>query len=70
MIQTSDFVIYIKSQQVMPLILVIAPTDHMGGSTFFNNSVRGLSAGGYTPAKVTAIEFVTIASTGNAQIFW
>ena len=39
----------------------------------FSNSTRGLWSGGYnpslTPSTVNTIEFVTIASTGNAQDF-
>ena len=32
-------------------------------------STRGLSAGGNTPSKLEEIEYVTIASTGNATEF-
>ena len=38
-----------------------------GGSS---SATRGLIAGGYTsPANLNTIEFITIASTGNAQDF-
>ena len=38
----------------------------MGGCS---NSTRGIFAGGRTPADHNIIEFITIATTGNAQDF-
>ena len=34
-----------------------------------SNSIRGLYAGGADPAKVNVIQYITIASTGNAKDF-
>tara|TARA_R100000005_G_C4940743_1_gene165359 strand:+ start:748 stop:933 length:186 start_codon:yes stop_codon:yes gene_type:complete len=38
----------------------------MGGCS---NSIRGIFAGGYNPSEVSTVEFVTIASLGNASNF-
>ena len=34
-----------------------------------SSSIRGLFAGGSTPSNINTIEFVTIATTGNATDF-
>jgi len=38
----------------------------MGGCS---NSIRGVFAGGYNPTLASTVEFVTIASAGNATNF-
>ena len=34
-----------------------------------SNSTRGVFAGGYQPTQINAIDFVNIATTGNANDF-
>ena len=40
--------------------------SHPGGAS---NATRGLFAGGYVPGNLDVIDFITIASTGNALDF-
>ena len=48
----------------------ISGGDHRRwGITGFSNNTRGLFAGGYTPVRSTAIDYITISSKGNANFF-
>ena len=41
-----------------------------GGRHGAASRTRGLFAGGGTPGRINAIEFITFSSTGNAVKFW
>ena len=53
----------------MELILVISLQTQEIIKDQCASAVRGVNAGGQTPSKINVIEFVTIASTGNATDF-
>ena len=39
------------------------------GAASLSNSIRGVWSGGYTPSLVNSMEYVDIATTGNAVNF-
>ena len=45
---------------------LIATTSFLGGAS---NSIKGIFAGGATPTKLSTIQSIEIATTGNAVAF-